>query len=303
MTLAHPRRAIITGTGGLGLEVALQLASDGWDVVLAGRNAAAGSAAMTRIADMVRQPRASFEPLDLASLVSIGQFADRMRETGLSLDLLVNNAGIMSPPQRRQTSDGFELQLGVNHLGHFALTAGLLPLLQRAPAARVVSVTSLAMHHAKGDPFADLQCEARYRAGPAYCRSKLFQAMFAAELQRRSASAGWNLSSFAAHPGFASTNLFGAGPGGVQHLISKFVIGPLIGQSAAEGARSILYAATSHDAVPGALYGPKGRFEMKGPPGRCEFAAAVHDPALTGRLWDISEQLTFTSFETAAARS
>lgn len=292
------RRAIVTGTGGLGYQVALKLAGEGWDVTLAGRSAGKGDEAVASIRAAVPSARIAFEMLDLASLASVAAFAGRMLDQRDSLHLLVNNAGIMSPPKRLLTADGHELQLGVNHLGHFALTSGLLPLLRATDAARVVSVTSLAMHHAKPD-FDDMESERSYSPGIAYCRSKLFQAMFAHELQRRSDRAGWGVSSFAAHPGFAATNLFGAdqGPRGLQQVISKYIVGPLIGQSAEGGARPILMAATSLEAQPGALYGPKGLFEMKGAPGICKYAKLVDDAEAVQRLWTLSETLVGRSFE------
>ncbi|MGE4306595.1 MAG: SDR family oxidoreductase [Novosphingobium sp.] len=293
MTSTRARHAIVTGTGGLGFQVALRLAREGWDVVIAGRSEAKGAEALAGIRAEAPDARIGFEILDLASLASVADFAGRLRDQGDPVDLLVNNAGIMSPPKRLLTKEGHELQFGVNYLGHFALTAGLLPLLQAAPSARVISVTSLAMHHAEAD-LEDIACERAYKPGVAYCRSKLFQAMFARELQRRSERSGWRLSSFAAHPGFAATNLFGAdqGPKGVQQFLSKYFLGPLIGHSAEAGARPILFAATSAEAQPGALYGPRGLFEMKGPPGLCKYAKAVDDQQATARLWDMSEALT-----------
>lgn len=297
MTETPAQRAVVTGTGGLGFQVARRLARDGWDVVVAGRSAAKGAEALASIRAEVPDARIAFEILDLASLASVAAFAARLRDLDSPVDLLVNNAGVMSPPKRLLTEDGFELQFGVNYLGHFALTAGLLPLLRAAPSARVVSVTSLAMHAAR-NALEDVQSERGYQPGLAYCRSKLFQAMFARELQRRSARSGWRLSSFAAHPGFAATNLFGAdqGPKGIQQFLSKYVLGPLFGHSAEGGAMPILFAGTSPEAEPGALYGPKGLFEMKGPPGLCKFAKTVDDPQATEQLWDMSEEMTGLRF-------
>lgn len=297
MTATKARRAIVTGTGGLGYQVALQLARQGDDVVIVGRNGAKGADAVAGILAAAPNARITFDMLDLASQASIQALSERMLADGRPIGLLVNNAGIMSPPSRLLTEDGFELQFGVNHLGHFALTAGLMPLLRKAENARVVSVTSMAMHYAKAD-FSDAQSAQAYRPGVAYCRSKLFQAMFAKELQHRSDRHDWGVSSFAAHPGFAATNLFGAeqGAGGVQRVISKYIIAPVLGQSAEAGAQPILFAANSSAAQPGALYGPKGLFEMKGPPGPCKFAAPVDDPGARAQLWDLSETLIGRSF-------
>jgi NAD(P)-dependent dehydrogenase (short-subunit alcohol dehydrogenase family) len=286
------RIAVVTGTGGLGLEAATALALEGAEVILAGRNPEKGADAVRRIKDAWFGANATFRPLDLASLRSVAEFAERLQADVGRVDLLVNNAGIMSPPRRQTTADGFELQFGVNYLGHFALTARLLPLLRRSAAPRVVSVTSLAHRYAAIE-FDDLQSQRRYQAGRAYCQSKLAQALFAVELQRRSEQAGWGLASLAAHPGYAGTDLFqnGAGARSLSNLLSRYVVIPLIGQSAQAGALPILFAATSEGAAGGGLYGPTGFMTMKGPPGRNEFAAAAKDPDAAARLWTLSEDL------------
>ena len=286
------RVAVVTGTGGLGLETATALALQGAEVILAGRNPQKGAEAVDRIKNAWFGANASFRPLDLASLTSVADFAERLQADVGQVDLLVNNAGIMSPPRRMTTADGFELQFGVNYLGHFALTARLLPLLRRSAAPRVVSVTSLAHRYATMN-FDDPQSERRYQAGRAYCQSKLAQALFAVELQRRSEAAGWGLASLAAHPGYAGTDLFqnGAGALSLSNLLSRYVVIPLIGQSAEAGALPILFAATSKSAAGGELYGPTGFMSMKGPPGRNAFAAAAKDPQSASRLWALSEDL------------
>jgi NAD(P)-dependent dehydrogenase (short-subunit alcohol dehydrogenase family) len=286
------RIAVVTGTGGLGLEAATALALEGAEVILAGRNPEKGADAVRRIKDAWFGANATFRPLDLASLRSVAEFAERLQADVGRVDLLVNNAGIMSPPRRQTTADGFELQFGVNYLGHFALTARLLPLLRRSAAPRVVSVTSLAHRYAAIE-FDDLQSQRRYQAGRAYCQSKLAQALFAVELQRRSEQAGWGLASLAAHPGYAGTDLFqnGAGARSLSNLLSRYVVIPLIGQSAQAGALPILFAATSEGAAGGGLYGPTGFMTMKGPPGRNEFAAAAKDPDAAARLRTLSEDL------------
>lgn len=291
------RIAVVTGTGGLGLETATALALDGAEVILAGRSPAKGADALRRIKEAWIGANVAFEPLDLASLRSVAGFAERLQTRVGRVDLLVNNAGIMSPPVRETTADGFELQFGVNYLGHFALTARLLPLLRRSIAPRVVSVTSLAHRYAVMD-FDDLQSRQRYQAGRAYCQSKLAQALFAVELQRRSEQAGWGLASLAAHPGYAGTNLFQNGPGArsLSNVLSRYVVIPLIGQSAEAGARPILFAATSDSAAGGELYGPTGFMTMKGPPGRNDFAAAAKDPDMASRLWALSEELAQVGF-------
>jgi NAD(P)-dependent dehydrogenase (short-subunit alcohol dehydrogenase family) len=269
-------------------------------VVLAGRNAAKGAESIDALRLTVPGADVRFEPLDLASLQSVSAFAARMRQAGEKIDVLINNAGVMSPPGRETTAEGHELQLGVNHLGHFALTAGLLPLLRGG--ARVVSVTSLAQHYARLN-LDTLQSEAGYSAGRAYCDAKLLQAMFAVELQHRSDRLGWAITSTAAHPGFATTNLFqgGQGKGGLRSFISTRLIAPLIGHSAAAGAMPIIHAAMSPDAAGGRLYGPKGFKEMKGPPGECAFAKPVHDAPLRERAWTISEDMAGVRFDDPAA--
>jgi len=209
--------------------------------------------------------RVSYEHLDLASLASVANFAQWMHARQ-SLDLLINNAGIMALHRRQTTADGFEMQFGTNHLGHFALTARLMPLLRRASGPRVVSVSSLA-HRTGFIDFDDLQGARVYSPWKAYGQSKLATLMFALELQRRSDAAGWNLISNAAHPEFARTNLFASGPGGLLSLATDFAA-PLFGYSAADGARPILFAATSPEARPGAYYGPGGFSELRGAPAR-----------------------------------
>lgn len=284
---------MVTGTGGLGFETALALARAGGEVIIAGRNPEKGAAAVRRILGEAPGASVSFEVLDLADLKSVAAFAERLQARSGAVDVLINNAGIMSPPVRQTTADGFEAQIGVNHLGHFALTGRLLPVLRRSAEPRVVSLTSNA-HKVGWMDLDDLQGERRYRAGLGYVQSKLAVAMFARELQRRSDEAGWGLKSLAAHPGFASTDIF-SNALGQRSLINRLSLGlitPMLGHSAAAGALSILYAATSPEAEGGALYGPRGLMEMRGAPGRCEYAPAARDARAASRLWAISEELT-----------
>lgn len=288
----HGRRAVITGTGGLGYHAALELARAGAEVIIAGRSTSKGAEAVGSIKAEVDNAAVRFELMDLASLASVAGLVDRLQNLGEPIDLLINNAGIMSPPQRKTTVDGFELQFGVNYLGHFALTLGLLPLLRAGDAPRVVSVTSLAHRHAKLN-FDDLQNEKSYRAGVVYCQSKLAVALFAIELQRRSQAEGWQVESMAAHPGFAATNLFQNGQGAmsVANLISTHLVIPLIGQSALGGALPLIHAAASPEATGGNLYGPNGFMEMRGAPKRCDFARHALDQAMAEQLWKRSEEL------------
>src|ERR1700744_49657 len=288
------RSAVVTGaTGGLGYETALALAKAGADVVLTGRNAEKGQSAIEKNSREAVGAKVGCEPLDLASLASIADFAERMQSRP-SLDMLINNAGVMALPRRQTTADGFEMQFGTNYLGPFALTARLLPLLRKAAAPRVVNVSSLA-HRAAFIDFSDLQGQRDYSPWQAYGQSKLAMLIFALELQRRSEKAGWNITSIAAHPGFARTGLFASGPGGLTSLASGFAAS-LFGQSAADGARPILFAATSPDAKPGAYYGPGGLGEVRGPPAQALIMPQARDAATAAKLWDVSAMLTGGSF-------
>src|SRR6266851_2080923 len=230
------KTAVVTGaTGGLGYETALALAKAGAEVILTGRDDQKEQSAIEKIGREVLGAKLSYEHLDLANLASIADFAQRMHARQ-SLDLLINNAGVMALPRRQTTADGFEMQFGTNHLGHFALTARLLPLLRRASGARVVSLSSLA-HRTGLIDFDDLQGARVYSPWKAYGQSKLAMLIFALELQRRSDAAGWNLISNAAHPGWARTDLFSNGPGGLLSLATDFAA-PFFAHSAADGARS-----------------------------------------------------------------
>jgi len=292
------RLAVITGaTGGLGLETALALAGAGAEVVLTGRNAAKGEAALAAVRAAHPAANIRYADLDLASLASVKAFADRFLAERDGLDLLVNNAGVMAPPTRHVTQDGFELQFGTNYLGHFALTAHLLPALRKGREPRVVNLSSGAHRIQAAIHFDDLQWERRYGPWPAYAQSKLAMLMFAFELQRHSDAQGWGLMSNAAHPGFAATGLQSAGPGLGRQGPSFFerlngLLGPLLSQSAAAGALPTLFAATSPEAKPAGYYGPQGFVEMKGPVGEAVVGQRARDVAVAARLWEVSEQLT-----------
>jgi len=292
------RLAIVTGANaGLGYETALALAAAGAKVILAVRNPAKGEAAVARIMDQHRAAKVELELLDLASLASVRSFARRILVRDEPLDLLINNAGVMMPPRRETTVDGFELQFGVNYLGHFALTSQLLGPLRRALGSRVVNLSSGAHHTGKID-LDDLNWERRpYRPWAAYSQSKLAMLMFAFELQRRSEAAGWDLMANAAHPGFARTELIANGPGldSLMARLSRPLQG-LISQSAADGALPILYAATAPEAAGGGYYGPSRMFEMIGPPKRADVASQARNQAVAAKLWAISQQLTGVGF-------
>lgn len=294
------RSAVVTGTGGLGYEIALGLARAGGEVILAGRNPQKGADAVARIRAQASSATIRFEPVDLASLKSVAEFSARLRDARQSLDLLINNAGVMTPPKRLATSDGFELQLGTNHLGHFALTAGLLSLLRNGTAPRVVSVSSVAARQG-AIKFEDLNAERQYNPMAVYGQSKLACLMFAFELQRQSDAKGWGLTSVAAHPGITRTDLLinGAGASSLPGRVRRFV--PILFQPAWQGALPILFAATSPDAKAGAYYGPDKMGETRGYPALSNIPPQARDEAIAKRLWQVSEDLSGLRFETGAA--
>lgn len=287
--------AIVTGANsGIGYPTALELARAGAQVIIAGRSEAKGLAAAAAITAELPAAKISFELLDLASLASVASFAARVSASLPNLDILINNAGVMMLPVRQTTQDGFEMQFGVNYLGHFALTAQLLPLLRKAAAPRTVQLASLAHRGGKID-FADLQ-RTKYSPTQVYNQSKLAMLIFALELQRRSDANGWNILSTAAHPGFAQSELVANGMGnGFAGAVTKQIV-KLFGQSSAGGALPTLYAATAPQAVPGGYYGPTGFQELKGPPGIAVIKPQALDLNTAKRLWEVSEALTKTSF-------
>jgi NAD(P)-dependent dehydrogenase (short-subunit alcohol dehydrogenase family) len=291
------RIAVVTGaTSGIGYEAALALAGAGARVVLASRNEVKGAEMIARIRAAYPRAEASFEPLDLASLKSVSDCADRLSRTLPRIDLLVNNAGVMAIPARHVTVDGFEMQFGANYVGHFALTLRLLPLIHAGQSPRVVTLSSLA-HRSGKIHFDDLQFERGYRSWAAYCQSKLATLLFSMELERRARANDWTLMSTAAHPGFALTALQSVGPSMGLDRPSFFErstkwIAPFVAQSAAAGALPTLYAATSPDVKGGTLYGPNGFYEMKGSPRRSKIVPSAFDQNVWRRLWDASERMT-----------
>jgi NAD(P)-dependent dehydrogenase (short-subunit alcohol dehydrogenase family) len=289
--------AVVTGaTGGLGYETALALAQHGAEVILAARNADKGRDALASIRAAAPSANVHFARVDLASLASVAEFSANLLEQGRAIDMLVNNAGVMALPQRQETVDGFEMQLGVNYLSHYALTGRLLPLLRKASAPRVVNLSSL-MHRSGKIHLDDLQLQRSYTPTKAYGQSKLAMLMFALELQRRSDAHGWRLLSNAAHPGYARTELIPNGPG-TDSLLSRLsiVLQPIMSQSAADGAWPTLQAATAPDAKPAGYYGPDGWFEMRGKSTLAKVSARARDAEVAKRLWDLSAQLTGVSF-------
>jgi NAD(P)-dependent dehydrogenase (short-subunit alcohol dehydrogenase family) len=289
------RTAVVTGAGGLGFEDALALTKAGAKVVIAGRNPRKGDEAVDAIRRALPSADVRFELLDLASLASVAAFAERLNRQLGSLDLLINNAGVMTPPRRETTADGFELQLGANYLGHFALTAGLLPLLKRGEDARMVSLSSVAARQGAID-FDDLNAERGYRPMPVYAQSKLACLMFALEFERRSEAAGWGVLGIAAHPGVSRTQLLYNTPGGHPMRRIRSALWFLF-QPASQGALPTLFAATAYEAVGGAYYGPDGTAEIRGYPTAARIPRAALDQAAAARLWDVSEQLTGVRFE------
>jgi NAD(P)-dependent dehydrogenase (short-subunit alcohol dehydrogenase family) len=290
---------IVTGANsGIGYEAALQLAGKGAHVVLACRDQGKGRAAAASIAAAHPAATVAVMELDLADLKSVRRFADAVRAEYPAVHGLCNNAGVMAIPYRR-TADGFEMQFGTNHLGHFALTGLLLERLLATPGARVVSVSSNA-HKFGSMRWDDLQWERGYRKWFAYSQSKLANLLFALELQRRLEAADAAAISVACHPGYAATNLQSAGPRmqgsslgeGIMTLANR-----LFAQSAAMGALPTLYAATAPDVSGGDYIGPDGLGEQWGHPRKVSPNARSRDPAAQRRLWEISEQLTGVRYE------
>jgi protochlorophyllide reductase len=283
------RTALITGANsGLGLETARALAQRGARVVVACRSLAKAEATCQ---DLAGDGGGELIPLELnlADLASVRHGAAEIAARWSAIDLLINNAGVMAPP-RQLSAQGFELQFAVNHLGHFALTQQLLPLLR--PGARVVHVSSGASYFGR-IAFDDLQGEQRYDAWAAYAQSKLANVMTALELQRRLDAQGAEVRSIAAHPGLARTNLQPtsvAARGSRVEALAYRLMDPLF-QSAAMGALPQLFAATAPAAKPGGFYGPGGLGNLKGYPKACRIAPAALDAAACTRLWDVSEEL------------
>ena len=283
------RVALVTGANsGIGEPTALELARAGAHVVLGCRNLDKAQAAHGRICDVVPGASLDLVPLDLSDLSSVNACASTFREKYDRLDLLINNAGVMAPPYTR-TVDGFELQLGTNHLGHFALTGQLFELWGKTPQSRVVTVSSMA-HRFGAINFADLHHERRYIPWRAYGQSKVANLFFTYELQRRLDARGLEASALAAHPGWTHTNI-------VQHTLF-FVrwLSPVLAQSAARGAEPTLRAATDPQAVPGAYYGPSGLGETRGHPVPVRSTRYSQRTDVAERLWLQSEQLTGVQF-------
>ncbi|HEY0237341.1 MAG TPA: oxidoreductase [Friedmanniella sp.] len=292
-------RAVVTGANsGLGLQTALELARHGAFTTLACRNEERGLAAVDQVrAEIGDGPgTADFAPLDLADLASVRAFAETWQGP---LDILVNNAGVMAVPYGT-TADGFERQLGTNHLGHFALTGLLLPALREAQDARVVNVSSVGHRMGRID-FDDLQSTEHYQRWSAYGQSKLANLLFTRELVRRLNRAGSTILAAAAHPGASDTELVTGFAGGSARLLGLAkAFTQLIAQPAAAGALPSLYAATMPDVVPGDYFGPDGFGEQQGHPTRVGMNARARDSITGARLWSVSESLTGVAFDLPA---
>ena len=291
------RRAVVTGASdGIGLGLASRLAAAGAEVVLPVRNPRKGAQALAAIRDRAPDADVSLRELDLSSLASVAALGRTLRDEDRPIHILINNAGVMTPPDRQVTADGFELQFGTNHLGHVALVRELMPLL-RTGRARVTSQVSIAANRGAIN-WDDLNWERSYNGTKAYSQSKIALGLFGLELERRSAAEGWGITSNLSHPGVAATSLLAARPevgrsratlGGrlVKLLADR---GLLVGTVASAGLPAV-YAATSPDAAGGRFYGPSGPGHLGGPPAEQELYSRLRSPDDARRIWEISEQL------------
>lgn len=288
-------RCVVTGANsGIGYFAALELARHGAQVLLACRNTAKGSEAAARIQEETGATDVDVMALDLADLSSVRAFADALRDETRAIDLLINNAGVMAIPKRAETADGFEMQFGTNHLGHFALTGLLLDRLRDTPGARIITVSSNAHRMAK-IRFEDPNWEREYSRWAAYGQSKLANLMFAYELQRRLARAGAKAISVACHPGWSATSLLVNGSqlgGGKLFARVGDVASRVLAQDAAAGALPTLYAATQPGLRGGEYVGPDGFQEMRGKPHLTGSTARSRHEEDAARLWELSERLT-----------
>ncbi|NQX12664.1 SDR family oxidoreductase [Microbacteriaceae bacterium VKM Ac-2855] len=298
-------RAVVTGgSDGIGLRIATRLARAGAEVVLPVRNARKGEAAIETIRGQVPAAAVSLRELDLSSLASVAALGETLRGEGDPIGLLVNNAGVMTPPERQTTVDGFESQFGTNHLGHVALVAQLLPLL-RAGNARITSQLSVAANQG-AIGWDDLNSERSYRGGAAYSQSKIAFGLFGLELERRSAAQGWGITSNLSHPGIAPTSLLAARPelGRTNDTTGVRVIRWLSARRILVGtpesaALPALYAATAADARGGRFYGPAGLGHLGGRPAEQPLYSRLRSTEEAARVWRVSQQLTGMPFPEA----
>ncbi|RII08645.1 Fatty acyl-CoA reductase [Streptomyces sp. YIM 130001] len=296
------KRAVITGASdGIGLGLATRLSSAGAEVLLPVRNQRKGEVAIGRIREEVPEADVSLHALDLSSLDSVSGLGEQLRQDGRPINILINNAGVMTPPDRQATADGLELQFGTNHLGHFALVAELLPLL-RAGRARVTSQISVAANQ-NGINWQDLNWERGYDGMKAYSQSKIAFGLFGLELDRRSRAGGWGITSNLSHPGVAPTNLLAARPEvgrdketAGRKLIKAFSARGIILGTVETATLPALLAATSPDAEGGQFYGPSGLGHLGGPPAEQKVYSRLRSAADAQRIWNASQELTRTSF-------
>ncbi len=297
------KRALVTGAAsGIGFEAARGLALHGAEVLLADRNEQGGAEALKKIRALRADAKVRFLPLDLSRQQAVRDFAAGLLAEGQPLDILVNNAGIQPISERRASPDGFELTFGIGHLGHFTLTAELLPLLLKSPVPRVVTVSSL-VHRLGTFDWNDLQMEKNYFAQRPYNQTKLANLLFARELQRRAVAKGLPLLSLAVHPGVSRTNIGNSRKAlGEYHLLDHLISGVLgvvmkvFGQSAEGGGWPTLYAATMPGVTPGGFYGPDGLGETRGAPAPAKIHRAGLDDETARKLWEVSEKLTGARF-------
>lgn len=303
------RRAVVTGASdGIGLGIATRLAAAGAEVLLPVRNRRKGDAALDTIRRAVPDAEVSLRDLDLSSLAQVATLGEALRDEGRPIHLLINNAGVMTPPDRQTTTDGFELQFGTNHLGHVALVAHLLPLLRQG-RARITSQVSVAAARGSID-WDDLNSERAYDGMRAYRRSKIALGLFGRELDRRSRTYGWGLTSHLSHPGVAPTSLLSARPevGRETPMPARRLIGVLsrrgilVGTAETAGLPA-LYAVTSPDAEGGVLYGPSGPGHLGGPPAEQTLFRPLTDEAEARRVWQRSEELSGVTFPTGHEQS
>lgn len=296
------RRAVVTGgSDGIGLRLAGRLAAAGAEVVLPVRRRTKGEAAIAAIRRAHPAAQVSLRDLDLASMDSVAALGAVLQDEGRPIHILVNNAGVMTPPERQTTADGFELQFGSNHLGHFALVGHLLPLL-RAGRARVTSQLSIAANSGAVN-WDDLQWERSYDGMKAYSQSKIALGLFGLELDRRSRAANWGIASNLSHPGIAPTSLLSARPelGRSAETRGRRLIGALsrrgilVGTVESAGLPAV-YAATAPDARSGAFYGPGGPGHLGGPPREQKLYSRLRDTDAATRIWTVSEELTRVAF-------
>ncbi len=296
------RRAVVTGASdGIGLGIATKLAGAGAEVIMPVRNRVKGEAAVARIREQRPGAKLSLEQLDLSSLRSVTELGEKLRADGAPIHGLINNAGVMTPPERQTTTDGFELQFGTNHLGHFALTGHLLPLL-KAGHARVTSQASVAARSGAIN-WDDLNWERKYDGMASYRQSKIACGLFGLELSRRSQAAGWGITSNISHPGVAPTSLLAARPevGRAEdtrevRLIRWLSKHGLIVGTVESAQLPALMAATSPAAKDGAFYGPQWPGNVGGPPGEQNLWKPLRSTADASRLWTVSEELTGVTF-------